>query len=86
MLNADQSYYCFVYKGWLEPLLSVIAANSSHVATPLMDIIDDDTFVYKPFDVKSANIGGFDWNLQFVWISVPDRERERRHNVVEPIR
>ena len=31
-------------EGWLPPLLAVVAANSSSVATPIIDAIDPDTF------------------------------------------
>lgn len=72
--------------GWLEPLLQLIAINRTTVAIPVMDIIDDTTFQYKAFDGKSINIGGFDWNLQFNWISIPEREKQRQSSVIVPVR
>ena len=72
--------------GWLEPWLSRVAEGRTNVVTPVMDIIDDNTFEYKAFDLKSINIGGFDWNLQFTWISVPARENKRRQSDIDPIR
>ena len=72
--------------GWLKPLLSRVAENRTTVAVPVMDIIDDSTFQYKSFDTNSINIGGFDWSLQFTWISISDREKQRRKSDVAPIR
>jgi len=48
--------------GWLEPLLDRIARNSSNVVTPVIDVIDDDTFQYH--HGPALAVGGFDWNLQ----------------------
>ena len=72
--------------GWLKPLLGRVAQNRTVVAVPVMDIIDDSTFQYKSFDTSSINIGGFDWSLQFTWISISDREKRRRKSDVSPIR
>ena len=35
-----------VTEGWLEPLLDVVARNSSVIACPVIDTIQDDTFEY----------------------------------------
>jgi len=51
-----------------------------------MDIIDDSTFQYKSFDTQSINIGGFDWSLQFIWIGISDREKQRRASDIAPVR
>lgn len=55
--------------GWLQPLLDVLARNSSHVVSPLIANICDDTFElrFPPGRLTSSYkffIGGFDWNLQ----------------------
>ena len=65
-----------MYDGWLEPLLDLIAHNSSIVVCPAIDSIDKDTFEYQ-FD-RDFQVGGFDWNLQFDWHSVPDHENKCR--------
>jgi len=70
----------------LKPLLSRVAENRTVIAVPVMDIIDDSTFEYKPFDTQSINIGGFDWSLQFTWIGISDREKQRRPSDIAPIR
>lgn len=72
--------------GWLQPLLSRIAENRTIVAVPVMDIIDDSTFEYKSFDAQSTNIGGFDWSLQFMWIGISEREKNRRKSDIAPAR
>lgn len=48
--------------GWLEPLLDRIARNATNVVTPVIDVIDDNTFQYH--HGPGVAVGGFDWNLQ----------------------
>lgn len=67
--------------GWLEPLLDRIARNSTTVVCPVIDVIDDTTMEYHWRDSGGVNVGGFDWNLQFNWHAVPERER-KRHKVL----
>lgn len=69
-----------------EPLLDRITRNSSTVASPIIDVISDDTFEYHYRDPSIVNIGGFDWNLRFTWRPLPERERKRRNNSWDPIR
>lgn len=66
--------------GWLEPLLDRIARNSTTVVCPVIDVIDDTTLEYHWRDSGGVNVGGFDWNLQFNWHAVPEREK-KRHKV-----
>lgn len=68
--------------GWLEPLLDEINRNYSIVVTPVIDVIDDQTLQYHYGSAKSTSIGGFDWNLQFNWHAIPEREHKRRSNPV----
>lgn len=77
--------HCECTEGWLEPLLQRIAENSSNVVCPVIDVISDDTFEYHYRDSRSLNVGGFDWNLQFNWHSVPDREKRRRKHSWLPV-
>jgi|SRR6218665_1425229 len=81
-------WVCFanVSIGWLEPLLDRIKDDENHVVTPVMDIIDDQTFEFKSFDAKSINIGGFDWNLQFVWIGIPERVKNMQKSDIDFIK
>ena len=48
-------------------------------------MIDDTTLEYHWHDSSGVNVGGFDWNLQFNWHAVPDRERKRHSSSAEPV-
>jgi hypothetical protein len=69
-----------IFPGWLEPLLDRIARNSTTVVCPVIDVIDDSTLEYHFRDSGGVNVGGFDWNLQFNWHAVPEKEK-KRHKV-----
>ncbi|XP_062564924.1 putative polypeptide N-acetylgalactosaminyltransferase 9 isoform X1 [Armigeres subalbatus] len=77
--------HCECTTGWLEPLLDRIARNSTTVVCPVIDVIDDNTMEYHYRDSGGVNVGGFDWNLQFNWHAVPDREKKRHKNTAEPV-
>jgi len=79
--------HCECATGWLEPLLNRIAEDPTAVVCPVIDVIDDKTFEYHyRSDASSINVGGFDWNLQFNWHSLPEREKVRRKHSTDPIR
>ncbi|XP_064469526.1 putative polypeptide N-acetylgalactosaminyltransferase 9 [Ornithodoros turicata] len=78
--------HCECLDGWLEPLLDRIRRNSTRVVCPVIDVINDDTFEYHGRDSNWVNIGGFDWDLQFHWRPVPERELKRRKHTWEPVR
>lgn len=68
--------HCECTDGWLEPLLSRIAANRKSVVTPIIDVISYQTFKYI---TSSEELwGAFDWELDFTWFKVPWRETGRR--------
>ncbi|CAF1164398.1 unnamed protein product [Adineta ricciae] len=75
-----------VTEGWLEPLLHPISQNHTLVITPLIEAIDEITFKYVRGRPNKIGVGGFDWNLQFSWHEVPEREKQRRKNDLELIR
>ncbi|XP_055923316.1 putative polypeptide N-acetylgalactosaminyltransferase 9 isoform X2 [Eupeodes corollae] len=77
--------HCECAEGWLEPLLDRIARNSTTVVCPVIDVIDDTTMEYHYHDSGGVNVGGFDWNLQFNWHAVPEKERKRHNNSAEPV-
>jgi polypeptide N-acetylgalactosaminyltransferase len=72
--------------GWLEPLLDRIAENQSNVVTPVIDVINDKSMLYMYGNAKATNVGGFDWNLQFNWHGIPQKEMERRKSDIDPLR
>ncbi|XP_016837569.1 putative polypeptide N-acetylgalactosaminyltransferase 9 isoform X2 [Nasonia vitripennis] len=77
--------HCECTEGWLEPLLDRIARNQTTVVCPVIDVIDDTTLEYHWRDSGGVNVGGFDWNLQFNWHAVPEREKKRHKNPAEPV-
>ena len=48
-------------------------------------MIDDTTLEYHWHDSSGVNVGGFDWNLQFNWHAVPERERKKHSSTAEPV-
>ncbi|XP_055952053.1 putative polypeptide N-acetylgalactosaminyltransferase 9 [Argiope bruennichi] len=77
--------HCECTEGWLEPLLHRIYQDPTNVVCPVIDVISDDTFQYHYRDSRGLNVGGFDWNLQFNWHPVPDRENKRRKHTWLPV-
>ncbi|KAI4480202.1 hypothetical protein M0804_010563, partial [Polistes exclamans] len=77
--------HCECTVGWLEPLLDRIARDPTTVVCPVIDVIDDTTLEYHWRDSGGVNVGGFDWNLQFNWHAVPEREKKRHKNPAEPV-
>jgi len=35
-----------IFAGWLEPLLEAVGKNATRIISPVIDIINDDTFSY----------------------------------------
>ncbi|VDI78697.1 polypeptide N-acetylgalactosaminyltransferase [Mytilus galloprovincialis] len=66
-------------EGWIEPMLDRIAKNWTTVVTPVIDVINDDTFGFQFQDAKATSVGGFDWNMVFTWHGIPEEERKRRN-------
>ncbi|KAF8788638.1 putative polypeptide like protein [Argiope bruennichi] len=77
--------HCECALGWLEPLLQRIANNWTTVVCPVIDVIDDETFEYHFRESGEVNVGGFDWNLQFSWHAMPEREHKRRNHTWDPV-
>lgn len=74
--------HCECTDGWLEPLLDRIARNPTTVVCPVIDVLNEDSLAYQGGAYFA--VGGFDWNLQFNWHSIPERERKRRSHSFEP--
>lgn len=78
--------HCECTTGWLEPLLDRIARDKTTVVCPVIDGIDDTTFSFTYATENSISVGTFDFGLTFHWMSVPQRERNRRNHLAEPLR
>lgn len=71
----------------MEPLLERIHRDPKTVVCPVIDVISDKTFEYHfRKDASSINVGGFDWNLQFNWHGIPDREMKLMKHSTDPVR
>ncbi|KAI5751963.1 hypothetical protein M8J77_012507 [Diaphorina citri] len=69
---------------WLEPLLDRIKRLKQVIASPQIDIIDDNTLEVMFHEIPS-HCGGFDWDMNFNWHAIPERERKRHKNAAEPV-
>ncbi|MCJ8750063.1 hypothetical protein PDJAM_G00195080 [Pangasius djambal] len=76
--------HCEVNKDWLPPLLQRVKEDSSCIASPVIDIINMDSFAYV---AASSNLqGGFDWSLHFKWEQLSAEKRAKRVDPTEPIK
>lgn len=66
-------------------MLEAIAGNRSRVVSPVIDIINDDTFSYtRSFEL---HWGAFNWDLHFRWLTLNGHLlKQRRENIVEPFK
>ncbi|XP_064412670.1 polypeptide N-acetylgalactosaminyltransferase 14 [Latimeria chalumnae] len=76
--------HCEVNKDWLPPLLQRIKEDPTRVVSPIIDIINMDSFAYVA--ASSDLRGGFDWSLHFKWEQLSPAERSKRMDPTEPIR
>ncbi|GIY21247.1 polypeptide N-acetylgalactosaminyltransferase 2 [Caerostris darwini] len=66
--------HCEVNTGWLPPLLQTAYDHPKALVSPVIDIIDAETFQYKP---STGNLkGGFDWALNYRWQIVSEEENK----------
>ncbi len=61
--------HCECTKGWLEPLLSQLAADRSAVPCPVIDGIDANTFHFAA-GAAGKSIGMFGWDYTFGWYEI----------------
>lgn len=71
--------------GWLEPLLDRIEKDQTKVVSPVIDYIHKNTFEYIYQDIDDLRLGGFDWNLRFMWEVVPTATIQSRQHLAAPI-
>uniref|UniRef100_A0A0N4ZUV8 Polypeptide N-acetylgalactosaminyltransferase n=1 Tax=Parastrongyloides trichosuri TaxID=131310 RepID=A0A0N4ZUV8_PARTI len=64
-------------EGWLEPLIARVSEDRRRIVAPIIDVISDTNFDYL---TASADVwGGFNWNMNFRWYPVPERENIRKN-------
>ncbi len=68
---------------WLEPLLDRIKENKTNVVTPIIDIVNADTFKYEPSPLVR---GGFNWGLNFKWDTIPRSELQTLEDFAKPFK
>ncbi|BFZ13631.1 hypothetical protein BsWGS_16670 [Bradybaena similaris] len=78
--------HCEVHKGWLEPLLRRIKEDDSVIAIPLNDELSWDTFQYRFIKNSDQLMCGFDFDMRFTWIPLPQPDGIRRKSWSDPIR
>lgn len=78
------NYYAI--SGWLEPLLQRIFEDPTRVVSPVIDSIHTNTFEYIPQEPNELNIGGFTWDLKFIWTGIPQDVYMRRKHQSAPIK
>ncbi|XP_067659821.1 polypeptide N-acetylgalactosaminyltransferase 5-like [Haliotis asinina] len=79
----DSHIECF--PGWLEPLLSKIAADPRAVAFPVIPVISRLDLSVQ--NTMSLTVGKFKWNgLTFTWGGMSNKEKARRKEKYEPVR
>ncbi|XP_031757651.1 polypeptide N-acetylgalactosaminyltransferase 14 isoform X1 [Xenopus tropicalis] len=76
--------HCEVNKDWLPPLLHRIKEDPTRVVSPVIDIINLDTFAY--IAASSDLRGGFDWSLHFKWEQLSAEQKAKRLDPTEPIK
>ncbi|KAG9330932.1 hypothetical protein JZ751_021603 [Albula glossodonta] len=75
--------HCECHRGWLEPLLDRIRTNRSRVVSPVMDVIDWQTFQYSA--VPEPRRGVFDWKLDFHWEGLPKSKDPSTQPIRSPV-
>ncbi|KAK5855248.1 hypothetical protein PBY51_005370 [Eleginops maclovinus] len=75
--------HCECQKGWLEPLLERVAQDRTRVVSPIMDVIDWQTFQYNATQWPVRGV--FDWRLDFYWESKPELQEKDPDSSVRPV-
>lgn len=70
--------HCECMEGWLESLLKPIVESRTTVASPVIDVIHDETMGLRSAGVNSR--GAFDLSLTFTWDPIPQRVLDSLNN------
>ena len=63
--------------------MSRIKGDKTRVVTPIIDIINADTFQYSPSPLVR---GGFNWGLNFKWDPIPRSELQSDADFAKPFK
>ncbi|XP_060066774.1 probable N-acetylgalactosaminyltransferase 8 [Ylistrum balloti] len=63
-----------VNTGWLEPILYEINQNYTTIVQPSIDVIDPETFEYKPF-FRNDKRGHFRWSMAFEFVPLTPQQQ-----------
>ncbi|XP_071505162.1 polypeptide N-acetylgalactosaminyltransferase 2-like [Diadema antillarum] len=75
--------HCEANVGWLPPLLERVAQDSTRVVSPIIDVINTQTFHYVGASPDLR--GGFDWSLHFKWEHMTAEQKAKRKDPTVPI-
>ncbi|KAA8585999.1 polypeptide N-acetylgalactosaminyltransferase 15 [Etheostoma spectabile] len=75
--------HCECQKGWLEPLLERVAQDRTRVVSPIIDVIDWQTFQFNATQWPVRGV--FDWRLNFYWESNPQLQDKEPDSAVRPV-
>ncbi|XP_050080646.1 putative polypeptide N-acetylgalactosaminyltransferase 9 [Anopheles maculipalpis] len=65
-------------EGWLEPLLEVVVRNSTHIALPTIDRINEQDMSLRT-NISLLLAGAFEWDLNFGWCERKQLHRKYAH-------
>ncbi|XP_037273935.2 polypeptide N-acetylgalactosaminyltransferase 5 [Rhipicephalus microplus] len=74
--------HCEVHDGWLEPLVTVVSDDPTTIASPVITIINEQTFMHQGGGDFFIQLGSFQWDGDFTWIMPPPGWR----NPADPVR
>ncbi|KAH6937478.1 hypothetical protein HPB50_000740 [Hyalomma asiaticum] len=77
--------HCEVHDGWLEPLVTVVGDDPTTIASPVITIINEQSFMHQGGGEFFTQLGSFQWDGDFTWI-VPPRGWRDPADPTRPLR
>ncbi|KAL1421182.1 hypothetical protein MTO96_023350 [Rhipicephalus appendiculatus] len=77
--------HCEVHDGWLEPLVTVVSDDPTTIASPVITIINEQSFMHQGGGEFFIQLGSFQWDGDFTWI-VPPRGWRDPTDPIRPLR
>ncbi|CAN7947233.1 unnamed protein product [Ixodes hexagonus] len=63
--------HCEATRQWLEPLVTVVNDDPTTIASPIITIIDEQTFAHEGSNMEYVPLGSFKWDGDFTWVRPP---------------